>query len=279
MKEVASLQYGVIFKKAFSKPNIFKAFVKDFLGLDLEIDHVETEKAFSPIIGSVDSRFDLFAEDRKNRMIVDIQHSRLGDHYDRFLHYHCVALLEQIANSKNYRPSLGVFTIVILTSGDWHKTDLAMIDFDPKNFAGESLNEIPHKILYVCPKYATDQTPEPYREWMLAIQDSLDQQVDETAYHKPEIQEIFQLIEQDKTTPQERARMKDEYAYAELWREQYEEGIGKGVEIGMGKGQKKNALETALKMRDEGFEWAMIAKLTGVAIDELKDIAPDPRTD
>ncbi len=35
MKQVASLRYGVIFKKAFSQLDIFKAFVKDFLGIDL----------------------------------------------------------------------------------------------------------------------------------------------------------------------------------------------------------------------------------------------------
>jgi len=46
MKKVASLRYGVIFKKAFSDPEIFKAFVRDFLGIELEIDRVETEKAF-----------------------------------------------------------------------------------------------------------------------------------------------------------------------------------------------------------------------------------------
>jgi len=34
MKQVASLRYGVIFKKAFSQLDIFKAFVKDFLGID-----------------------------------------------------------------------------------------------------------------------------------------------------------------------------------------------------------------------------------------------------
>jgi uncharacterized metal-binding protein len=32
MIQVASLGYGVIFKKAFSKPHIFKAFVKDLSG-------------------------------------------------------------------------------------------------------------------------------------------------------------------------------------------------------------------------------------------------------
>ncbi|MDM8527532.1 hypothetical protein QUF58_04900, partial [Anaerolineales bacterium HSG24] len=93
MKQVASLRYGVIFKKAFCDPVIFKGFVKDILNIELEIDHVETEKSFSPPIGRVDARFDLFAEDEKNRLVVDIQHVRYGDHYDRFLHYHCVAIL------------------------------------------------------------------------------------------------------------------------------------------------------------------------------------------
>jgi len=74
MIEVAPLRYGVIFKKVFSKPHIFTAFVKDLLGIEIEIDKVETEKSFSPAIGNVDSRFDLFAIDKKNRLIIDIQH-------------------------------------------------------------------------------------------------------------------------------------------------------------------------------------------------------------
>jgi predicted transposase/invertase (TIGR01784 family) len=257
MKQVASLRYGVIFQKAFSRPSIFKAFVKDFLGIELEIDKVETEKSFSPPIGNVESRFDLFAEDKKNRAIVDIQHARFGDHYDRFLHYHCAALLEQIASSEDYRPLLGVFTIVVLTSGDKHKTDLAMIDFDPKTFDGKALGEIPHKVLYVCPKYVNEKTPEPYREWLLAIQDSLDESVDETAYHKPEIQEIFQVIERDSISPKERARMKDEYAYAELRRKDYAAG------------QQQKALETARKMQEKGFSLEQISELTGLTREDL----------
>ncbi|WP_253180972.1 hypothetical protein [Candidatus Marithrix sp. Canyon 246] len=45
MKKVASLRYSVIFKKAFSQSDIFKAFVKDFLGIELNINKVETEKS------------------------------------------------------------------------------------------------------------------------------------------------------------------------------------------------------------------------------------------
>jgi len=261
MKKVASLRYGVIFKKAFSDPDIFKAFVKDFLGIELKIDKVEMEKSFAQPIGNVDTRFDLFAEDKKNRIIVDIQHVRYADHYERFLHYHCAALLEQVVSSKDYRPSLRVFTIVVLTSGDRHKVDMATIDFDPKDRKGNPLNEIGHKILYICPKYIADDTPEPYREWLLAITDSLDEEVDETQYHKTEIKRIFELIAQDLISPQERARMKDEYSLGLLQQDKFEQG------------RLTEKQETARKMLTKGYELAEIAELTGLFPDELATLS------
>lgn len=42
MKQVASLQYGVIFKKAFCDVDVFKGFVRDILGIEINIDKVET---------------------------------------------------------------------------------------------------------------------------------------------------------------------------------------------------------------------------------------------
>ena len=254
MKKVASLRYGVIFKKAFSQPDIFKAFVKDFIGIDLKINKVEMEKQFFPIIGKVDTRFDLFAEDVSNRVIVDIQHARYGDHYDRFLHYHCVALLEQIASSENYHPNLRVFTIVVLTSGDKHKVDMATTDFAPKDNKGVPLNELRHKIIFLSPKYVTDDTPDPYREWLLAIADSLDEEVDETSYQHKEIRKIFDLIEQDSISPTERFKMKDEYGMEEIQRNKVLE----------------KALEIARKMLAKGIDPAIVAETTGISPDDLE---------
>ena len=74
MQKVASLRYEVIFKKAFCDIEVLKTFAKNFLGIDLKIDKVQTEKKFDPPIGNVDSRFDLYAEHVENRVIVDIQH-------------------------------------------------------------------------------------------------------------------------------------------------------------------------------------------------------------
>jgi predicted transposase/invertase (TIGR01784 family) len=273
MIEVAPLRYGVIFKKVFSKPHIFTAFVKDMLGIEIEIDKVETEKSFSPVIGNVDSRFDLFAIDPKNRLIVDIQHKRYKDHYDRFLHYHCVALLQQITSSANYKPEMQVYTIVVLTSGDKHKTDILITDFSPRKLDGSRIAETQHKIVYICPKYVTDETPQPYQEWLKAINDSLDKQVEESDYHNEVIQEIFSLIKKDQISSAEYARMKEEYSDEEYLQEQTQkarkEGMEKGKEEGKKEGEQQKALETARKMLSKGYELAEIAELTDLSPDDL----------
>lgn len=263
MKKVASLRYGVIFKKAFSVPEIFTAFVRDFLGIDIEIDRVETEKSFDPPIGKVASRFDLYAEDKKNRIIVDIQHERYSDHYDRFLHYHCAALLEQAVSSETYRPDMKVFTLVVLTSGDRHKRDISVIDFDPKDLKGIPLGEIHHKIMYICPKYVNDDTPELYREWMNAIEDSLDGMVDESAYVRPEIHRIFSHIEKDMISPHERAKMFDEYGQEEIKKEQFEKGRETGI--------RETLFQTARNLLSVGILTVeQIAQATGLSIEEIR---------
>lgn len=256
MKHVASLQYGVVFKKAFCDPEIFVAFIQDLLGMHLDIDHVETEKEFDPPIGYVKPRFDLFVQDSTHRVIVDIQHARLTDHYDRFLYYHCAALLEQVAHSKDYHPPLKVFTVVVLTSGDRYKRDVAITDFDPRDLSGAPLHEIPHKILYVCPKYATDKTPEPYREWLQAINDTLDEEVDETQYHRTEIRKLFDHIQQDQISPEERAQMIEEYHQEELHQTGFDEG-----KIFVAKGLLK-----------KGIAHDIIADTTGISVEELADL-------
>ncbi len=278
--QVASLRYDVIFKKAFGNVQVFKALAKDFLGVELNIDKVETEKKFSPPIGKVDSRFDLYAEDLKNRVIVDIQHRRYDDHDDRFLHYHCAALLEQVSTAKNYSPALTVFTIVVSTSGTKGDVAIAEINFDPFDFlTKQRLSKIHHRVLYLSPKHVNDQVPEPYRQWLQLIRDSLDEQADESCYDKPEFQTILDLIKVDGLTPQDRARLKDEYALEQALRQEKQEEFEKGIELGeqrgreqgleLGKqqGLEQGKLEVARKLQAQGMSIDLIEQLTGLSRD------------
>jgi predicted transposase/invertase (TIGR01784 family) len=270
MKEVASLRYGVIFKKAFSDAFVFNGFVRDILGIPFHCDVVETEKEFLPTLGHVKVKFDCYAEDVKNRVIVEIQHERNADHYDRFLHYHCVALLEQVKKSTEYRSNTSVYTIVILTSGDSHCCDVAQIEFDPKRLDGTPLKEIKHKIIYICPKYINDQTPPLYREWLRVIEDSLDNRVDESQYALAEIQKVLLHIEEDGVTPDERARMIEESYVMEAEK--------RGLDEGRLIGKLQRDYEIVIAMHREGFDCLTISKITqlseAVVLQLIESAAP-----
>ncbi len=285
MKQVASLQYGVIFKKAFCDVDVFKGFVRDILGIELNIDKVETEKEFKPAIGKVAVKFDLYAQDKEGRVIVEIQHQySTDDHYDRFLHYHCVALLEQAENAKNYKPPLAVYTIVVLTSSDTkYREDVLTIDFDLKSKTGKSLGEIPHKVVFLCPRHVDENTPMAYREWLDVIFDSLDEKIDESLYHKSEVQKVVEHIQKSSVSPEEKAQMIEEYNWEQFKIKQEKlllesierskiEGKLEGKIEGKIEGEHAKALAIAKGMLAKNLDLETISELTDLTMVEIQNL-------
>ena len=70
---LGSLDNEVYFKKVFTNVEVFRAFVKDVVGVDVDIDHVETEKVLERKTSPIRFKMDLFAESRDHRVIVEIQ--------------------------------------------------------------------------------------------------------------------------------------------------------------------------------------------------------------
>ena len=103
MLSVVPLRYGTAFKKAFSDPVVFSALVKAALDLDFTPDRIHQEFSYRPPVAHVNVAYDLFAEDSVHRTIVELQHVRDDESYDRFLYYHCIGLAEQIVSSDSYR--------------------------------------------------------------------------------------------------------------------------------------------------------------------------------
>ena len=91
---LAALNNQVIFKKLLSDEEILKAFIKDFLNLDITPQSIEVEKKFVPPIGGVDIEIDIFADDPIHQMVVEIQRERYNYDFDRFWHYHLVSQIE-----------------------------------------------------------------------------------------------------------------------------------------------------------------------------------------
>ena len=110
----------------------------------------------------------------------------------------------------------------------------------------------------------------PHREWMQAISDSLDKQVDEAKYTNPAIQALFEVIELDKITPEERARMKEEDNQAEVETQAFKEGEEKGWKAGR-LAEKK---ETARNLMALGtLTEEQIASATGLSLEVVNALS------
>ena len=229
MKQVAPLRYDMIFKKAFSQPEMFTALVNDLLGIQLEIDEVENDKVFA--VGKVATRFDLFAEDKKNRIIIEVQHAHYSDTYERFVYYQCNAMVETIASSNNYSFPVTIITLVFFTGKKAPSPDSGILvhDFEPRDMVTgkviEGVYPRKHQLIFIFTNsLKKKKTPANYLEWMQAINDSLDKEVNEEDYTNPHIHRLFEVIEKDKISPEEYASMKEEYNRAESEKQAEEKG-------------------------------------------------------
>jgi hypothetical protein len=134
MIEVIPLKYSAIFKHVFSQPEIFNQFAKDILGIELKVNQVHTEYEYPEPVGFVRSQYDLFAEELKQRIIVEIQHVKEEDFFNRFFYNHLISLIEQVRGFDENNFDRIVYTIVILTSVPRDRSvnfSCAVSDMDP----------------------------------------------------------------------------------------------------------------------------------------------------
>jgi hypothetical protein len=158
---LGNLDNEVIFKKAFTDITVFKAFVRDILGIEVEIDKIESEKKFEPKIGYVDFELDIFAETTDKRICIEIQRveydgSDRRHHFDRFLHYFLMLIAEQQKNSKEYDIQRTVYVIVILTDPYKISEKRRIVLAKPLNFATVTVQ-------------ANEKNHSPYRPFLFIV--------------------------------------------------------------------------------------------------------------
>ena len=178
---LAPLDNEIIFKKAFTDPFVLTRFVKDILGIDFDPGRIETEKKFSPKIANIDFAYDIFAESKDHRVVVELQRVEYDYHFDRFLHYHYAAVIELQASAKEYKIEQKVFTVVVLTEpyvvkgadGFPVKDDVLISSADPVNLQGKTRNLFGHQLIFLNPNYISSDTPTNYRDWLSLFFESI----------------------------------------------------------------------------------------------------------
>lgn len=271
MVEVIPLKYGVTFKRVFSDPEIFSHFASDVLGFPVHVDHVFTEYEYPDAVGYVKIKYDLFAEDKEQRTIIEVQHIREDDFFDRFLYYHLIGLVEQVSSYYSYRFERAVYTIVVLTSQPQEKHlqfSYAVSNMSPTNEQGKQIEIYPHRLVFLGPRSVNAQTPTRVRPWLELIADSLDSQVEATNYDSDLFQKIIERMKKNTLSPEELSVIKDEAA----WEEAKQNAMREGREEGLAEGQRQEKLSIARTMLTNGMTVDLIATVTGLTPVEIAQL-------
>jgi hypothetical protein len=214
---LANLDNEVHFKKVFTDVEVFTAFVKDVLGIDIHIDKVETEKVLPSKVSAIKFKMDLFAEDKASRTVVEIQKVDYDYTYDRFSHYFLANLVDVQRRSDDYSFDQEVYVIVVVTSaykisditGKPIKKDVLITDINPRDLNGEIIRMTNHKMLILNPTYIQPNTPEGIADWLNLIKESMKNPENPNINtSKSAIVRAAKLAEKEKLTPEQVAEAK-----------------------------------------------------------------------
>ena len=262
---IARLDNEVFFKKAFTDRIVFKAFVKDIIGIDVEPDKIETEKAFQPKLGNINFKYDIFAEDTRKRIVIEIQKVEYDHNFDRFLHYHLQAITEQQRSSEDYSVEKTVYTIVVMTAPykinektrEFYRDEVLISNLNPKNLKGIERKIFNHELVYLNPNYKGEDTPLNYRDWLDLIYESI---------HHPEnpqintknagVKRATEIIRQENISPEEWEEAKIEASKRKVIKLEREEE------------RFENARNGILK----GYDDQIIADITGLSIEQIQEL-------
>ncbi len=218
---LGNLDNEVIFKKAFTNIIVFKAFVRDILGIEIEIDKIETEKKFEPKIGYIDFELDIFAESIDKRVCIEIQRIEYDSHFDRFLHYFLMLIAEQQKSSKEYDIERTVYVIVVLTApykiseknGKPILDEVLLLKLNPQTLQGEVRDLYGHQFVCLNPNHPNKETPKQIRDWLDLIYQSIYSPERPTLNTENEgIRKAIELISFENLTPEERMHAKNKEA-------------------------------------------------------------------
>ena len=278
---LANLDNEVHFKNVFTDVEVFQAFVKDVLNVEINIKKVETEKILPNKVSPIKFRMDLFAEDEEKRTVVEIQKVDYDYNYDRFLHYFLANLIDMQKSSRTYEFAKEVFIIVVVTSayrisdknGRPIKEDVMLTDLNPRNLNNEVIEMHDHKMIILNTEYVNKDTHPPIKDWMDLIKESRNNPEHPVINtNKKAIARAANLAAIDNLSPEELAEAKEE--------EMRKITVSLIESESVKKGEKKEKNTRILKALRQGvLTVEQIADIFEVSIDYVQNIAKQENID
>ena len=277
---LANLDNEIHFKKVFTDVEVFTAFVKDILGIDMHINKVETERVLLNKVSAIKFKLDLFAEDKETRTIVEVQKVDYDYTYDRFSHYFLANLIDVQRSSTDYSYDKEIYVIVVVTSaykiidktGNPVKKDVIITDINPRDLNGQIISMTNHKMIILNPTYPQPDTPERISDWLDLIKESMKNPENPNInMNNPAIAKAAGLADFDRLSPEELAESKIDVMRrkAAAVRESQSKQEGREEAEAKAKLEKEQMI---LGMDKAGLPTSQIAIITQKTEDEVQQI-------
>ncbi len=289
--QLVNLDNEVYFKKVFTDPEVFRAFVLDITGVDMPDAKIETEKELerkvdlpaeaSAKAGAIRFKLDIYAESADKRVLVEIQRIDYDYNFNRFLHYFLAALLDLQRSSTDYSFAQDVYTIVVLTApyvvkdktGRLLKDDVLVSDLNPRTLNDLVRDVYPHRLIFLNPNHIGADTPDNFRDWLQFISESIhNPRHPAINLSKPGIQKAADLanVEDMPLTVMEDAKKaeaakKTKSIYEDKARE---EGVAEGIE----KGAEQKEREAVIGFHSNGVSVPLIAASLNISEERVLQI-------
>ncbi len=266
---LGNLANEVIFKKAFTDKFVLQCFVKDLFGVDFEPHRVETEKRFEPKIAHIDFKYDIFAQSKDERVIVEIQKVDYDYNFDRFLLYHNMAIAEMQRNSEEYKTDKVVYTIAVFTSkyiskernGRLVERDILFHYSNLFDLEDQEFDVFGHKLIFLNHNYLKDSTPQGYRDWLNLVRESIKNPRNPIInMNNQGVRKVAELIDYEHLSPEEMRESKNRNA-AESAKDAYKAYY-----------DYQNKIENAKNGILKGYDDRIIADITGLSLEEVEEL-------
>ena len=266
---LGNLANEVIFKKAFTDKFVLQCLVRDLFNVDFVPETVETEKRFEPKIAHIDFKYDIFAQSKDQRVMVEIQRVDYDYNFDRFLLYHNMAIAEMQRSSEEYRIDKVVYTIAIFTgkyvgterNGKVVERDILFHHSNLFDVEGKEFDVFGHKLIFLNHHYIKDLTPQAYKDWLNLVRESIKNPKNPSINLTNQgIRKVAELIDYEKLSPEELRESKNRNA-AESAKQAYALAAKRDKQIEIA----KNAIK-------KGFDNETIADITGLSVEQIQEL-------
>ena len=274
---LGNLANEVIFKKAFTDKFVLQCFVRDLFNVDFVPETVETEKRFvaaanRPKIAHIDFSYDIFAQSKDQRIIVEIQRVDYDYNFDRFLLYHNMAIAEMQRSSEEYKTDKVVYTIAVFTgkyvgterNGKVVERDILFHHSNLFDLDGKEFDVFGHKLIFLNHHYIKDTTPQGYKDWLSLVKESIKNPKNPIInLGNQGIKKVAELIDYEQLSPEELRESKNRNA-AESAKEAYR--------LADERESKRRIIEVAKKLLKRNLSNEDISEDTGLAIEQIQEL-------